>query len=180
MTQVDTNQIVWAFTLVLAVYAGWLDARTRRIPNWLTVSGFVLGVGVNSILSGLHGTVAALDGAGLGLLILLPLVLMRAMGAGDWKLMGAIGSFVGPEMLLSILLFSVLVAGAMAIVVMVRARRVGVTMRNLAVLTLGFITFGFRPNPEISLDNPEALKLPFGVAVAIGTLICFTATKYGL
>ena len=180
MAQGNANEIVWAFTLALACCAGWLDARTRRIPNWLTVSGFVLGVGANSILSGLHGTVAALEGAGLGLLILLPLVLMRAMGAGDWKLMGAIGSFVGPEMLLTILLCSVLVAGAMAVVVMIRARRVGVTLRNLAVLTLGFITFGFRPNPEISLDNPEALKLPFGVAVAIGTVFCFAAAKYGL
>lgn len=172
--------MIWSVTLGFTLYVGWLDARTRRIPNWLTVSGFVLGVGANSILSGWHGTVAALEGAGLGLLILLPLVLMRAMGAGDWKLMGAIGSFVGPEMLLSILLCSVLVAGAMAIVVMIQARKVGVTLRNVAVLTMGFITFGFRPNPEISLDNPEALKLPFGVAAAIGTLVCFAATKYGL
>jgi len=176
----EIYQIVWAFTLGLTVYAGWLDARTRRIPNWLTVSGFALGVGANSILSGWHGAVTAFEGAGLGLLILLPLVLMRAMGAGDWKLMGAIGSFVGPEMLFSVLMCSVLVAGAMAIVVMIRAGRVRVTMRNLATLTLGFIAFGLRPNPEISLDNPEALKVPFGVAVAIGTVLRFMATKYGL
>ena len=172
--------MIWVGTLALTCCAGWLDARTRRIPNWLTVSGFAIGVIANSVLSGLHGFLSAVEGAGLGLLILLPLVLMRAMGAGDWKLMGAVGAFVGPGMLLSILLCSVLVAGAMAVVVMIRARRVRMTLRNLAVLTLGFITFGFRTDPDISLDNPEALKLPFGVAVAIGTLICFVMAQRGL
>jgi hypothetical protein len=46
------------------------------------------------------------------------------------------------------------------------------------VLVQGFFVFGLRPNPEISLDNPTLLKLPFGVAVATGTLLCFLATRW--
>lgn len=122
----------------------------------------------------------ALEGAGLGLLILLPLVLLRALGAGDWKLMGAVGAFVGPVLLWFVLFASVLVAGAMAVVSMIQARRVRETLRNVGLLVMGFLTFGLRAHPEISLDNPDALKLPFGVAAAIGTFICFVAANWRL
>lgn len=166
--------------MVLTVYAGWLDSRTRRIPNWLTLSGLFVGIAVHFILAGWHGTVMAFEGAGLGLLILLPLVLLRAVGAGDWKLMGAVGAFVGPVMLWFVLLASVLVAGLMAIVLMIRARRVRETLRNVGLLILSFLTFGFRAHADVSLDNPEALKLPFGVAAAVGTLVCFVVVQWGL
>ncbi len=94
--------------------------------------------------------------------------------------MGAVGAFVGPVMLWFVLFASVLVAGAMAVVQMIRARRVRETLRNVGLLIMGFLTFGFRAHPEISLDNPDALKLPFGVAAAIGTFICFVAANWHL
>jgi prepilin peptidase CpaA len=120
----------------------------------------------------------ALKGAGFGLLILLPMVLLRALGAGDWKLMGAMGALVGPEMLWFVLFASVMVAGLMAVVLMIRAKRVRATLHNVWLLIVGFLTLGFQAHPEISLDNPGLLKLPFGVAAAIGTFICFVAAQW--
>jgi len=76
-------QAIWALTLALTLYAGWMDLRTRRIPNWLTVPGLVVGIAANAALNGWHGAVFALEGAGLALVILLPFVLLRALGAGD-------------------------------------------------------------------------------------------------
>jgi prepilin peptidase CpaA len=114
------------------------------------------------------------------LLLLLPLVLMRALGAGDWKLMGTVGAFFGPVLFLFVLLGSFLVSGLMAFVEMMRTRRVVETFRNLVVLVRGFASFGLRANPKISLDNPELLKLPFGVAVAISTILCFCLAQWGL
>jgi prepilin peptidase CpaA len=178
--ELNANEMIWALALAFTLYAGWLDSSTRRIPNWLTMSGLFVGIAVHSILAGWHGAVMALEGAGLGLLILLPLVLLRALGAGDWKLMGAVGAFVGPVMLWFVLLASVLVAGLMAVAMMIRAGRVRETLRNVWLLILSFLTFGFRAHPEISLDNPGALKLPFGVAAAVGTLVCFVAVQWGV
>src|SRR5271154_2173993 len=106
-------QAIWALTLALTLYAGWMDLRTRRIPNWLTVPGLCVGVAVNGALGGWHGGLLALQGAGLALGLLLPLVLMRALGAGDWKLMGAVGALLGPRPFLSVLVTALLVAGAM-------------------------------------------------------------------
>jgi len=89
---------------LLAAAAGWTDWRSRRIPNWITVPGLVLGVVVNSLVSGWPGAKAAVLGALLGVALLLPFVLHL-------------------------------------------------------------------PGPELSLDNPEALKVPFGIAVAIAVIV---------
>jgi len=175
---IDASEAVWAITLAFIACAGWIDGRTRRLPNWLTVSGFLAGLTLHSFASGWQGAALALKGAGLGLAVLLPLVLLRAVGAGDWKLMGAVGALVGPWMLWFVLFASVLVAGLMAVFLMVRAGRVRQTFRNIGLILMGFLTFGIRAHPEISLDNPGLLKLPFGVAAAIGTLICFVAAHW--
>ena len=177
---IDSNQTAtWALQLDVTLMAAWLDWHTRRIPNWLTVSGFVAGLTLDFWLAGWRGTLIGLEGAALALIILLPLVLMRALGAGDWKLMGAVGAIVGPQTFLRVLLASIFVSGLMAMVLMIRTKRVKTTLHNLAVLVHGFFSFGLRPSPEISLDNPMLLKLPFGVAVAIGTLICFVQARWG-
>ena len=49
------TQTIWAFTLALTFSAGWIDWRTRRIPNWLTVPCVALGIGINSVFSGWRG-----------------------------------------------------------------------------------------------------------------------------
>jgi prepilin peptidase CpaA len=174
------TQTIWAVTILLTALAAFVDFRSRKIPNWLTVPAFVAGVTLRTVLFGWPGAKSALEGTGLALLVLLPLVLMRALGAGDWKLMGAVGAFLGPLMFLFVLLGSILVSGIMAIVEMARTRRVRETFHNLYVLVQGFFTFGLRANPKISLDNPELLKLPFGVAVAIATVACYCAARWGL
>jgi prepilin peptidase CpaA len=176
----NATQTIWALTILLTALAAFVDFRSRKIPNWLTVPAFVAGLTLRTVLFGWPGAKSALAGTGLALLVLLPLVLMRALGAGDWKLMGAVGAFLGPLMFLFVLLGSILVSGIMAIVEMARTRRVRETFHNLYVLVQGFFTFGLRANPKISLDNPELLKLPFGVAVAIATVGCYCAARWGL
>ena len=176
----NVNQSLWAITLAFTFYAAWIDGRTHRIPNWLTVSGFLAGLSLHTWLGGWRGAAVALEGAGLALAVLLPLVFLRALGAGDWKLMGALGAFLGPWMLLFVLVATIFVAGFMAVILTFYARRVRETLRNMGALIKGFFVFGLRPNPEISLDNPTLLKLPFGVAAAIGTFACFVAAHWVL
>jgi prepilin peptidase CpaA len=71
------TQTIWAFTLALTFSAGWIDWRTRRIPNWLTVPCVALGIGIHAVSAGWRGARYSLEGLGLALIILLPLVLMR-------------------------------------------------------------------------------------------------------
>jgi prepilin peptidase CpaA len=167
------THMVWLSALAMAFIAGWTDWRKRRIPNWLTVTGLVVGIGLNAFFMRWHGVKLSLEGAGLALAVLLPLVLMRALGAGDWKLMGAMGAILGPSRFLVVLLASTFAAGLIAVVEVVRRRIAKQTVRNLALLVHGFFTFGLRPNPRMSLDNPDMLKLPFGLATAAATAICY-------
>jgi prepilin peptidase CpaA len=170
---------LWIAAVALAGWAGWMDWRSRRIPNWLTVPGLAFGLGANTVGWGWQGTKASLEGAGLGLGLLLPMVLLRSLGAGDWKLMGALGALLGPKQLLCVLLGTVFIAGIMAVVQMIRAKRVKETLVNLSVLVHGFITFGLRPHPVITLDNPGLLSLPFGVAAAAAVMI-WVLGKFGV
>jgi prepilin peptidase CpaA len=168
---------IWVAVIGVTLIAGWIDFRTHRIPNWLTVPALAAAIVLRTALAGWSGAKASLEGALLALILLLPLVLLRALGAGDWKLMGALGAFLGPWLFLFVLVGSIFVSGLMAIVEMLRTRRVKETFQNVLVLVHGFISFGLRANPEISLDNPQLLKLPFGVAVSISTLLCFIAAQ---
>jgi len=172
------DHTIWMLALLFTMYAGYVDGRTHRIPNWLTVGGFSAGLAVHSFLNGWKGALTSLEGTLLALAILLPFVLLRALGAGDWKLMGGVGSLLGPWMLLFVLLASVFVTGIMAIVLMLQTGRVRETSRNIGILIKGLFVFGLRAHPEISLDNPGLLKLPFGVAAAIGTFACFVAAHW--
>src|SRR5579862_3705668 len=146
---------VWIWAALLAAVAGVTDWRWRRIPNWLTVSGLVLGIVANAVVGRWPGTRSALLGAALGLALLLPFVLVRSLGAGDWKLVGALGAFLGPQRLLAVLFVSVLVAGVMALMLIVWTRRVRETMRNMWRMLAAYLTFRL-PDPDLSLDNPHA------------------------
>jgi prepilin peptidase CpaA len=176
----NLRDLIWGLVLCLTVCAAVVDWRSRRIPNWLTVPGLIVGVVVHTLISRWPGAKLSLEGAALALGLLLPFVLLRALGAGDWKLMGAIGAFLGPVLVLFILLGSVFIAGIMALIEAIRSGRLKETLVNIAVLVQGFVVFGLRPHARISLDNPNALKLPFGVAVATSTILCFIAARHAL
>jgi prepilin peptidase CpaA len=175
-----TIYTIWGLAIVLALVAGWIDWRSRRLPNWLTVSGFAVGIVVNTAFFGWAGAKTAFLGAGIALAILLPVVLLRGLGAGDWKLMGALGAIVGKDESLHVLIVTIFVAGLIAIGQMIWQKRVRVTLRNLWELVRGFFVFGLKPHPDINLDNAGASTLPFGVAAAAATLLCWGAVIAGI
>jgi prepilin peptidase CpaA len=159
----------WIPAVLVAMGAGFLDWRYRRIPNWLTVSGLAAGVAVNTILYRWPGLKAALLGTVLGLGLLLPFVLVRSLGAGDWKLAGALGACLGPRQLLSVLMGTILVAGVMALGVVIWKGRLKQTLLNIAHMLAALFSLRM-PGSEVSLDDPQSTKIPFGVATAATVL----------
>jgi len=171
--------VILAGAVLLAVIAGWTDFRVRRIPNWLTLPALLIGVVANSVLNGWSGLWFSLKGAGLGLVLLLPFVLLRSLGAGDWKLAGALGAFTGAVLLIDLLLGSVFVAGVMAIALIIYKGRVRQTMRNIGHILVSLVTFQL-PGHQVSLDNPDSLKVPYGVALAVTVLLYGAAHVWGV
>jgi prepilin peptidase CpaA len=165
-----SRESIWFLAVFVATWAGILDWRYRRIPNWLTMSALVAGVAVNSAVSGLAGLKTSLLGALLGLAVLLPFYLLRAMGGGDWKLVGALGAILGSGRLVDVLFAAILVAGVMAAGLIVTKGRVRESLRNIGNMLPSLLRLQM-PGPEVSLDNPNAAKVPFGVSVAIAVLL---------
>ena len=161
---------ILAGAVLLAILAGWTDLRSRRIPNWLTVSGAAVGVVANTVLGGWAGLKTSLLGLVLGLGLLLPLVLLRSLGAGDWKLAGALGAFTGPTVLIDLLIGSVFVAGLMALALVIYKGRMRQTLRNIGHILVSLVTFQL-PGTRVSLDNPDSLKVPYGVALALTVVL---------
>jgi prepilin peptidase CpaA len=166
----------------LLMIAAWYDIKSHRIPNWLVASGTLLGLGLNSFLlagagfndvlaPGGIGWVSALQGMGLGLIVLLPLYLMRAMGAGDVKLMAMVGAFLGPAEIQGALLGTFLTGGVMALLLAVRTKLLARLLQNVRLILLGGlikVSAGRAPTMD---DLPVSVgKLPYGVAIALGTL----------
>jgi len=163
---------------LFAAIAGWSDWRSRRIPNWLTVPGLLIGVAANTWLSGWHGFRLSLLGAGLGLLLLFPFVLVRSLGAGDWKFAGGLGAFLGPTPLLDVLVITIVIAGLMALGLILWKRRVRQTARNVWQILRAYLTLHL-PGQEFSLENPESSKIPFGVAMALAAIFHTIRTRWG-
>jgi prepilin peptidase CpaA len=164
---------------LLALIAAWTDLRNRRIPNWLTVPGLLVGIAANGAFSGWTGLKGSLLGAGLAFALLLPFWLLRSLGAGDLKFGVALGAFTGPGRLVDILIGSIFVAGVMALALVIYKRRLVQTLRNMGHILISLVTFHL-PGFHVTLDNPEALTIPKGVALALSVVFYGVLWKLGM
>src|SRR4051812_45965159 len=96
LTQPILDGAAQALLGILILAAAGYDIRYRRIPNWLVLAGIVIGFAWNLYSSGWSGLGHAAAGLGLGFALYFPLYLLRARGAGDVKLLAAVGAIVGP------------------------------------------------------------------------------------
>jgi prepilin peptidase CpaA len=153
--------------LVTAIYT---DLRWSRIPNWLTFSAIGIGIVVQAWISGLHGVLYSVAGLGVGMgLFALPYA-CRAIGAGDVKLMAAIGSILGSSGALSVAFLSVLAGGLYALGAMGYQWGVAATSRKLTFATYDAFMTG-RATGIGDLQLP--FRLRYGLAIAAGTLLFF-------
>lgn len=144
--------------------------RSRRIPNWLTYPALPLAVVLHAIAGGWPAAKNSLLGAALALGILLPFWLLRSLGGGDWKLAGGLGAFFGLHRIIDVLVATLLVNAVMAIVLIVWKKRLWRTFKNIGRLIAAFLHLHL-PSADLTIDNPEASKVPFGVAAAIAVLL---------
>jgi len=158
---------------LLVVLAAFLDLRSRRIPNWLTVSGVVVGLSINTYLIGWAGLKMSLLGLLLALLVYGLLFALRAMGGGDVKLMAAVGAFTGPQAWLSIFAITAVIGGVLAVITLLTRGGLMRALGNIAAI-LGSLFRLRRPhqdNPELDVAHPSARTLPHGAAIALGVLV---------
>jgi prepilin peptidase CpaA len=149
-----------------ALAATVIDVRTRRIPNALTATMTCIGIGMAATgLCGIAPAAAAL-GFALGFVLMLPGHLLGATGAGDVKLMAAVGSIVGPAVVVNAFIFTAIAGGVLAVIVALRRRRLSKTLSGTARLIAA--PAGVRQ--EIRTAAP-ASRFAYGPAIAVGSVL---------
>jgi prepilin peptidase CpaA len=162
--------VLLALVLCAAIY----DARYRRIPNWLTGSGVLVGIALNTFLyPGLSGLWFSLRGLGLGFGLYLLMHLLRAMGAGDVKMMAAVGSIVGAGNWFLIFLITAMLGGILALIVSIVKGRLRKTLFNVGFIVseMQHLRPAYLKNEELDVRSDKGVRMPHGVVIAMGTLI---------
>jgi len=151
--------------LVLAVVS---DLATARIPNWLTITAAVGACVWHAIVAGRAGLLFSVAGWVVGIALLLVPWLLGGLGAGDAKLMGVVGAFLGPKGCFVAFLGTALVGGVAAIALLAWHGAFRSTCRRWlrmgSLLTLG------QPGYEPPTASESALRLRYALAIAVGTI----------
>ncbi len=155
--------------LPVLVIAAFSDIRSHRIPNWLTCSAAVTGIAYYTYTGGWMGLGLSMGGLFLGLALLIGFHLTGGMGAGDVKLMGALGAMLGPAGVFKAWLCSALVGGVYAAAVLLMyygPRNVIRLCESLSIMVY------HRTFSSSVLKKKEGVPvLSYGVAISVGTLI---------
>lgn len=162
------------------ILAAYFDIKERRIPNWLVLSSLVVGIILALSQSGMQ-LVSSLLGVLLGVLILLLPFAIGWIGAGDVKLLGAVGALLGYKLLPRVFLYSCIAAGMIALTAIILGQ---VKKINFATLwtncKLAFLTAGSSfSEADIKQLSSEAYSVPWGVAIGAGTIMAYFIDPVG-
>lgn len=158
--------------LVLAAVAGSggasaiVDLRTRRVPNWLTLTITSVGVSLAAAHLTTVSVAGALGGFAVGLLLMLPGHIVGATGAGDVKLFAAVGTLLGPTHIGVAFVYTAILGGALAVLVAMYRGRLQATLQETATLVVtggANVTRIERP----TTDN----RFAYAPAIAVGTIV---------
>ena len=156
---------VLIMVLTLAV---WFDVTEQRIPNAITAGGLVSALVLRAMIGG-DALWSGLQGGATGLFLGVLLFAAGAMGAGDGKLLAAVGSLLGFHVFLWCLPLIGAFGGLLALVVTIRNGTVIATLVRFRDLLFHFVTLG-RLGSLRTLSTPGSVAVPYGVAVAAGAV----------
>lgn len=155
---------------LLIVCAAYFDIRYHRLPNWLTVSGMVVGIGHAFILKGLAGLLFSLAGLAAGFAAMLILHLFKAVEAGDVKLFAALGALTGIEFSLYSVMHSIVFASLYAVIIL--AVRKLLWTKLLETFRAFLLTHASNHTGYIrSLLQSGKIHMPFMYAVVPGVIV---------
>jgi len=161
--------------------ASWIDYSQKRVPNWLNLTLILSGFIVQCVYFSWQGLATGVLGMLVGFGVLIIPWLMHGMGAGDVKLMAAIGVWLGPKLTLFAFALGSGIGAVVAVIMIVSTGRLRMACANMGIIVAKcsnretvFTEFG----SARSFGNTSQL-LPYGVPLAAGTLVILAAIMFG-
>jgi prepilin peptidase CpaA len=155
----------------LLVIAALKDLHSKKIPNILTYPSMLIALNYHFVIGGLNGLLFSLEGLVLGVALFIIPYLLGGMGAGDAKLMGAVGAIIGPKGLFIAAVLTAFVGGLCALIILLTHQQFSKSFIKRYTITLKtFLWTGkFIPIPADQKERQP--KLRYGVVIALGTLL---------
>lgn len=170
MMHLERGLAYLAIASLCAIIGAAFDIRSRRIPNLLIGPALLGGLLLHLGLDGWRGLMTSFAAAMICGCIFLLFYLAGGMGAGDVKLMAAVASIAGLPSTPYLLILTSLAGGVMAIALALRRGQLRQTLFNIGALASHHAHAGLAPHPELNIQNQGALRLPYGIAIAVGSV----------
>ena len=147
------------------------ELRTRRIPNVLTFSSAACALLFHLVTGGWPAAAWSLGGYVLGAVLFFPMFALRGMGAGDVKLLAAVGAWVGPGQVAVAALATSIAGGVLGLAVALGYGYLRTAFSNLWMLLTHWRVAGVRPLPAVTLQSATGPRLAYAGPIAIGTVV---------
>jgi prepilin peptidase CpaA len=157
--------------LVVAFGACITDVRSRRIPNVLTFGAAAAAIVFHAITGQLAGLLQSVEGWLVGAAIFFVPFALGGLGAGDVKLLAALGAWVGPLDALWIGLYTGVAGGIIALIVAAFSGYLGQAISNIWLLFSHWRVVGIRPVHEITLEGSKGPRLAYAIPIFAGLLV---------
>jgi prepilin peptidase CpaA len=158
---------------VCATISALFDIKSRRIPNFITGPAILLGFLLHGIGDSWHGLLSSFLATLICGGVFLFFYLAGGMGAGDVKLMAAVGCLAGLPHVSYLLVLSALAGGVMGVGLAIARGKLMQTLGNVGSLMNHHRQEGLTPHPDLNVTNNNTLRLPYGVAIAAGCALTF-------
>ncbi len=167
------NQQILIFACLgsILLIASYTDIRNHRIANMLTIPSALIGIVLNSYIGSGIGFASSFYGLLLGLLCFLPFYVTGGMAAGDVKLMGAVGAFVGTPLILQVVLATLICGSIMGIVWLSRMNGLGEFLRRYLKATKYTFSTGSLHYLPPEKGSVALNRFPYAIAIASGTVL---------
>jgi prepilin peptidase CpaA len=152
------------------IACGW-DLRTRRIPQLLTLGGAIAGLSFHLVTGGWQGGMGSVAGWFVGIVIFLAPFALGGLGAGDVKLLGALGAWLGPTNVIWLALYAGVAGGVMALVVGLSRGYLREALTNVYVLMMHWRVNGPTPLRAVTLEHARGPRLAYAVPILAGTMV---------
>lgn len=163
-----------AILAILLFVCSASDLIRKKVPNIFTYPTMLVAFALHLFDSGFAGLANSLQGLGVGMAVLLPFFFGGMIGAGDVKLLGAVGAILGPVGAFCSFLFTGLAGGVYALISLCvdYTRGKAFISRYVTMMKILLLTGQFAYIPATEAE--KKVKLCYGIAIAIGTL-CYVS-----